>query len=85
MNEIYFLHEVTGDGLKREMEITKSIIYVSLSILFFKVWTAAIFLICEKLFMESHPACIAGSTQHIGNPISEASAYIGIYRHRYQF
>ena len=34
--------------------------------------------------MESHPACIAGSKQHIGNPISEANVCIG-YRHWYQF
>ena len=35
--------------------------------------------------MEPLPACIAGSKQHTGNPISEANARIEIHRHRYQF
>ena len=47
------------------------------------IFNAVIFLACEKLLTEPHPACIAGSKQHIGNPISEANAYIGIYCHWY--
>ena len=51
----------------------------------FNVWNATIFPICKKRLTESHSACIAGSKQHIGNPISEANACIEIFRHRYQF
>ena len=35
---------------------------------FFNFWDVAIFLICKKLLSESHPACVAGSKRHIGNP-----------------
>ena len=65
-------------------EITEVDHIVGLLFLFLNVWYAATFLVCKKLLMESHPACIAGSKQHIGNPISEANVCIG-YRHWYQF
>ena len=40
--------------------------YLSVPSLLFNVCNAVIFLICEKLLTKSHPACIAGSKQHIG-------------------
>ena len=48
---------------------------VRVSCLLFDVWNVVIFLVCEKLLMESHfdIAYIAGSNQHIGNPNFEST------------
>ena len=57
----------------------KLIMLVSSLILFFNASNVAISLICEKLLMELHSACIVGSKQDIGNPNSEANTCIGIH------
>ena len=79
--KITYWIEAKTDGLSTESggNSPKSIIFVSSSILFFNVWNVLIFLIYEKLLMESHPGiiCIAGSKQHNGN--SEANTCVGIY------
>ena len=63
-------------------EIHPSRLYLSLLlILFFNVCNVAIFSICEKVLMESHPDMprVLRSKQHIGNPNSEANRCIGVY------
>ena len=53
--------------------------FVSSSILFFNVWNIVNFLMCEKLFTELHPVCIAGSKQQIGNRHFEDNTCFEIY------
>ena len=75
--------EVTIDGLSKESEGNhRGWSYLSVRrfcFLIFNVWNVAIFPICGKLLTVSHPTCIAGSKQHIGNPNSEVNTCIGIY------